>query len=69
MNTKMLAPVDKVLAFVSWIVVLTAFVLAKFAPATPDEVITAIWFSGIALQICSGILHFSGTGTGRRMMG
>jgi hypothetical protein len=59
MNAQMLARVDKVLAIVGWIFVLIAFALAKLAPSTSDEVITAIWFSGIGLQIFSGILRFS----------
>lgn len=67
MTAKMLAPVDKILGFVSWIIVLIAFVLVKFAPSTSDEVITGIWLSGITLQICSGILHFFGPGTARRI--
>jgi hypothetical protein len=60
---------DKILAYVSWIIVVIAAILAKLAPSIPAEVISAIWLVGIALQICSAILHFSGTGTARGVAG
>jgi hypothetical protein len=54
--------IAKLLAYISWIPVIIATLLAKFFPSVSSEIIVSCWIAGIILQMSAGYIRFSGPG-------